>query len=159
MKKTPSILLSSLLLALVQLITSSVMAQCTVFDYNGAASSTPTWYACSGTDYTLNLASPSTWASYTINWGDGSPIQSGTNWAPPQFISHNYLEAVQIFNVTITNTATGCVVNGTLVMEEATSASIQIPVGGHTSVCTSSNGIHQLIHQRFYNDHVHMGFR
>ncbi len=135
MKKTPSILLTSLLLALVQLITSSVMAQCTVFDFNGATSTTPTWYACSGADYTLNLASPNTWASYTIDWGDGSPIQSGTNWAPPQFISHNYLEAVQIFNVTITNTATGCVVNGTLVMEEATSASIQIPVGGLTQAC------------------------
>lgn len=115
---------------------SKAIAQCpTVFDFYGVASSQPYWYSCSGGSYSFNLQSPDSWGEYTINWGDGSPIESGTSWVSPQFINHVYAAAVDTFVVTITEVATGCVVSGVVVMEQATSASIQIPVGGLTQAC------------------------
>jgi PKD repeat protein len=126
--------LTTLFAAMVVSLTS--LGQChTLYDFNGLPSGTPVWYSCNGGDYTLNLQSPQNWTSYTIDWGDGSPVQSGTNWNAPQSISHLYPEAVETYTLTITDTNTGCVITGTLVQEEATSASIQIPVGGLTQAC------------------------
>lgn len=111
-------------------------AQCpTLYDYDGVASDSPYWYACSGGNYTLNLQSPNTIGDWTIDWGDGSGIQSGGSLVPPAFISHSYSAAVDTFIVVFTEVATGCEVVGVLVMEESTSASIQIPVGGLTQAC------------------------
>lgn len=109
--------------------------QCTLFDFNGAAVNNPVWYACNGGNFTLNLQSPQTYGPYSIDWGDGSPIQNGASLAPPASVPHIYAATVAIYQVTFTDLTTGCVVNGTLVMEEATSASIQIPVGGLTQAC------------------------
>jgi len=111
-------------------------AQCPqVFDFYGIATPSPYWYSCSGNNYTLNLQSPNNWGEYTIDWGDGSPIQTGLTWNSPSFISHPYTAAVDTFMVVITQVSSGCEVEGVLVMEEATSASIQIPVGGLTQSC------------------------
>lgn len=111
-------------------------AQCPrVYDFYGQPSSTPYWYSCSGSNFSFNLASPNTWGAFTIDWGDGSTPTTGTSWSPPTFQNHVYTAAVDTFLVTITETATGCVVRGVVVMEEATSASIQIPVGGLTQAC------------------------
>ena len=111
-------------------------AQCPqLYDYNGVPSTAPYWYSCSGNNYTLPVASPAATGAYTIDWGDGSPVQNGPALVPPGSISHVYAATVDTFIVTFTETLTGCVVQGVLVMEESTSASIQIPVGGLTQIC------------------------
>jgi PKD repeat protein len=118
------------------LFVQGLHAQCPqVFDFYGLPSANPYWYTCSGTNYTLNLQSPNNWGPYTVDWGDGTPDSNGANWNSPTIVSHPYTATVDTFIVTITQVNTGCVVQGVLVMEEATSASIQIPVGGLTQAC------------------------
>ena len=114
-------------------------SQCDLYDGNGNVSTNPYWLSCFGTDFTLNLQSPSTFGAYTIDWGDGSPIESGASFAPPSFIPHTYTATVDTFNVTFTETATGCVIQGVVVMEEPTTASIQIPFGGVTQTCAPAS--------------------
>jgi gliding motility-associated-like protein len=111
-------------------------AQCPVlYDFYGTPSAQPYWYTCSGGNYTLNIQSPNNIGNWSINWGDGSAVQNGNSLNPPAFISHLYTATVDTFVVTFTEIASGCIVTGVLVMEEATSASIQIPVGGLTQAC------------------------
>lgn len=125
-----------LLLFATQWLVQSAQAQCPrVFDFNGTPTYTPTWYHCLGTDFSFNLQSPNNWGAYSIDWGDGTPITTGTSWNSPSIINHLYVEAVETYTLTITEISTGCVITGTLVMEEASSASIQIPVGGLTQAC------------------------
>lgn len=118
------------------LSTLGASAQCPhVFDFYGQVNDNPYWYSCSGNNFTFNLSTPDTWNGFTIDWGDGSQVTSGASWSPPTFQSHVYTAAVDTFTVTITETSTGCVTTGVVVMEEASSASIQIPVGGLTQAC------------------------
>ena len=70
-----------------------------------------------------------------IDWGDGSTQSSGASWVSPTTITHNYVSAVDTFIVTITEINSGCIIEGVVVIEEATSASIQIPIGGLTQAC------------------------
>ncbi|MEZ7966079.1 MAG: PKD domain-containing protein, partial [Flavobacteriales bacterium] len=116
-------------------INSIVISQCEVFDFYDDLVLEPYWYACSGGDYTLNLYSPNDWTDYTIDWGDGSSLEIGTNWISPITISHNYSAAVQNFDIIITNPVLGCSISGVLVMEEATNPSIVIPTGVLTQAC------------------------
>ena len=125
--------LSTLVLVFAALVSK---AQCPrVFDFYGQTPVHPYWYSCSGDNFSFNLSTPSSWGEFTINWGDGSAITTGTSWNPPTFQNHLYTAAVATYTVTITEVNTGCVVTGTVVMEEASSASIQIPVGGLTQSC------------------------
>ncbi|MCB9169785.1 MAG: PKD domain-containing protein [Flavobacteriales bacterium] len=125
-----------MLSALILLSAGPISAQCPqLYDYDGALSSTPIWYSCSGSSFTLLIASPSTIGNFSVDWGDGGPVYSGGSLVPPQSVSHVYAAAVAQYTVTFTETVTGCVVTGTVIMEESTSASIQIPVGGLTQVC------------------------
>lgn len=126
----------SILLLAAAWTTGQAAAQCPqLYDYYGLPSDAPTWYSCSGTNFTLLVATPQSVGAFTIDWGDGSPVHSGASLAPPQTVAHVYGSAVAEYTVTFTVAATGCVVTGTLVMEESTSASIQIPIGGLTQVC------------------------
>ena len=124
-----------LILALSQVVFNPVHGQCVAYDGNGVLVNNPVWLSCFGTNYTLNFQSTSTFADYTIDWGDGSPVDNGTSFTPPQVLSHVYPATVNSFNVVFTETATGCVINGTVIMEEPTTASIQIPFGGVTQTC------------------------
>ena len=111
-------------------------AQCPqLYDYYGVPSSAPDWYSCSGTNFTLIIATPQTVGAYSINWGDGSPVQNGAALMPPLTVPHLYASAVATYTITFTEIATGCVITGTLTMEQSSSASIQIPMGGLTQVC------------------------
>lgn len=114
---------------------NQIKGQCELFDFNGVPSMDPVWYNCTGTNYTLNLQSPHNIGAWMVDWGDGSPIESGADLVPPNALSHVYLASVAVYTITFTETATGCTVVGTLYMEEPTSASIQIPVGGLTQAC------------------------
>ncbi len=113
----------------------SVSAQCSLYDFDGNPSNTPVWYSCNGGNFTLNLQSPFNIGPWSVDWGDGSPLQTGSGLTPPASIAHIYSATVGMYNVTFIATSTGCTVNGLVVMEEATSASIQIPVGGLTQAC------------------------
>jgi gliding motility-associated-like protein len=118
------------------LLSAASWAQCPqLFDGNGNPSSAPSWISCSGLPFNLSIGSPGTIGAFTIDWGDGTPVFNGTSLTPPQLVSHVYAVAVAEYTVTFTVTATGCVVSGTVIMEQSTSASIQIPVGGLTQVC------------------------
>lgn len=128
--------LRAIAIACASVVGISASAQCpTLFDYYGDPSPAPQWFHCASSNFTLVLASPQTVGNYSIDWGDGSPLQFGAGLAPPQSVTHLYPLAVATYTVTFTELSTGCVVVGTLVMEQSTSASIQIPVGGLTQVC------------------------
>lgn len=123
------------LFILIQGIFNNSFGQCTVYDFYGDPVSDPYWYECSGSNFALNLQSPDTWSDYTIDWGDGSANTTGASWAPPNPITHIYTATVDTFVFTMVEIATGCTINGVVVMEEATSSSIQIPIGGITQAC------------------------
>ncbi|HKL39506.1 MAG TPA: hypothetical protein VJ894_02450, partial [Cryomorphaceae bacterium] len=114
---------------------TQLSAQCELFDFFGDATDTPYWYSCNGNNFSLNLQSPNNIGAWEVNWGDGSPIQTGGSLVPPDFITHTYTATVDTFLLTFTETSTGCTVNGVVVMEEASNASIQVPVGGLTQAC------------------------
>jgi PKD repeat protein len=114
----------------------TVKAQCpTLYDGLGIPNPAPYWTYCFGTDYNLLINSPDNIGSWTIDWGDGSPIENGPDLIPPASIGHLYPATVDTFIVTFTETGSGCVIQGVVVMEEPTNASIQIPVGGVTQAC------------------------
>jgi gliding motility-associated-like protein len=114
----------------------ALSAQCPqLFDGNGTPSPNPTWTSCAGTAFTLVIGSPAAIGAFTINWGDGTAPYSGAGLTPPQTVSHVYALAVAEYTVTLTEVTSGCVVTGTVIMEQSTSASIQIPIGGLTQVC------------------------
>ena len=118
------------------LCTHTLYGQCPqVYDFYLAPTTTPVWFHCQNSDYTLNLQSPNTINNYTIDWGDGSPVETGGPWVTPSIISHTYALTVDTYTILITDNDSGCTTTGTLTMEEATSASIQIPVGGLTQAC------------------------
>jgi len=118
------------------LIVGGASAQCPeLYDYNGVPSASPYWFSCSGANFTLLIASPSSIGTYTIDWGDGSPQTNGVSLVPPQSVNHVYPSTVDTFVVVFTELLTGCSVQGVVVMEESSSASIQIPIGGLTQVC------------------------
>lgn len=115
---------------------SATMAQCPeLFDSEGNPSAAPQWISCSGGNFTLVIGSTTPTGAYTINWGDGSSATTGAGLTPPQTVSHTYPAAVATYTVTFTEITSGCVITGTVTMEQSTSASIQIPVGGLTQAC------------------------
>jgi len=126
-----------LLLSLFLFIGSkSSLAQCPqFFDSQGILTNTPQWVSCFGINYNLNLISDLNIGNYSIDWGDGSPITSGNGWLANTSIPHNYTATIANYNVTITLPDIPCVINGLVIMEEPSNASIQIPFGGLTSTC------------------------
>ncbi|MCB0769423.1 MAG: PKD domain-containing protein [Flavobacteriales bacterium] len=126
----------ALLLLGTALLVVSAKGQCPqLYDYYGVPSSTPTWFSCTGNNFSLLIATPNAVGDFTIDWGDGSPLYAGASLVPPQTVSHVYASNVAEYTVTFTELSSGCVVSGTLTMEESSSASIQIPIGGLTQVC------------------------
>ncbi|HLC83582.1 MAG TPA: PKD domain-containing protein, partial [Bacteroidia bacterium] len=125
------------LLFLICFYSFGLKAQCPQFyDGTGALSGAPYWVSCSGGAYTLNVASPTVLTTYSIDWGDGSPVDAGGPQPANTPIVHNYAVALDTFIVTITtNTGVPCVLTGVVVMEEPVNASIQIPIGGVTTAC------------------------
>lgn len=118
------------------LMVDKAAGQCPeLYDSNGDLSGAPHWISCSGGNFTLVVASPTPTGAYTIDWGDGTPPTTGASLTPPQTVIHVYTAAVATYTLTFTELTSGCVITGTVTMEQSTSASIQIPVGGLTQVC------------------------
>jgi gliding motility-associated-like protein len=115
-------------------------AQCpTLIDGTGNPSSNPYWVSCTGSSFTLFLQSQNSVGPYTVNWGDGSPTASGPGLNPPAFLTHTYAATTDTFIVTFTETSSGCVITGVVVMEVTPSASIQIPSGNPVYGCTPAS--------------------
>lgn len=111
-------------------------SQCLEFyDSQGILTDQPYWVSCVGTDFNLVIQSPNNIGAYTIDWGDGTPVLGGPSLVPPQTLIHLYTATVDTFIVTFTEIATGCVITGIVVLEEYTSASIQIPINSLTQIC------------------------
>ena len=114
----------------------SSVAQCPqFFDSQGVPTATPQWVSCSGGNFILFIQPDIAVGNYTIDWGDGSPLDNGTSIIPPASVSHNYAAIISNYTVTITMPGVPCVVTGQVIMEEPSNASIQIPFGGLTTTC------------------------
>ncbi|UTW61223.1 PKD domain-containing protein [bacterium SCSIO 12741] len=128
---------SGILFGLLTLLTFQLSAQCPqIIDGNGAASNAPIWAHCNGTGYTLFIQTNQATGAYTIDWGDGN-TSAGASLVPPATISHTYPATLRNYNVVFTETGTGCVVNGLLVLERPVNASITRPAGsgGVSTIC------------------------
>ncbi|MFO0478238.1 MAG: PKD domain-containing protein [Bacteroidota bacterium] len=106
-----------------------------LYDYLGNLSGLPYWINCTGGSYNLNFQSNSSWGAYTIDWGDGSPNFVGGSYVANTIVAHNYAATIDTFIVTITIPTNTCVMTGVVVMEKPVNASIQIPIGGITTIC------------------------
>ncbi|MFT4985285.1 MAG: gliding motility-associated-like protein [Flavobacteriales bacterium] len=115
---------------------TGAQAQCPdVYDYLGNPGANPEWYACLGTDYTLNFQTDGAVGNWSINWGDGSPLETGTSLAANTIVPHLYTLTVNEFTITFTSIDDGCSVVGILVMEEVSSPSIQLVAGSTVLAC------------------------
>ncbi|MEM9023823.1 MAG: PKD domain-containing protein, partial [Bacteroidota bacterium] len=121
------------LLLLLGIAATKLSAQCDLIDGQGNDSPNPVWVSCTGGAFTLFVQSNSTFGAYSIDWGDGSAVTTGTALVPPNFVTHTYAATIDTFNLTFTSG--GCTINGLVVMEEPVNASIQIPIGGVTQIC------------------------
>ena len=124
---------------LVVFLSKTTKAACPqIYDYLGNLSSHPYWISCTGGAYNLNFISNSSWGAYTIDWGDGSPITSGSSYIANTIVPHNYSAAIDTFIVTLSIPSSSCTMTGVVVMEKPVNASIQIPIGGVTTACAPS---------------------
>ena len=125
---------------LLSLLAGDAFAQCPMLiDGSGNPSQNPYWVSCTGGNYTLFLQSQNTIGPYTVDFGDGTPVISGPGLTPPAFLTHTYLAATDTFIVTLTETSSGCVITGVVVMEVTPSASIQIPSGNPVYGCAPAS--------------------
>lgn len=118
----------------------NINAQCPqLLDGNFVFTNAPYWVSCGGSDYFLTLQTDLVVGNYTVDWGDGSPLQSGTGFGPADItVNHNYTATVDTFILIFTPDPLlfpGCQITGVVVMEETTTAEIGIPFGVDLSVC------------------------
>lgn len=130
-------MMKTLTTLLLFLTTYASFGQCfRVLDGNGNFNNTnPEWINCTPGIYTLILQTDVAIGPYTINWGDGVS-GSGAGITPPAFIQHTYAATTNTYNITIVETASGCTINGLVVLERNPLASIQLPAGDDNFGCT-----------------------
>lgn len=144
LKKSISPLLWLLLLLLSSTITHAQCPAPEFFDLDLATTSnTPVWIRCVDNvadpdDYTLELISPNNIQDYQIDWGDGSPLENGSNVTAGNPIPHNYT-ALGSFTVTFTETdqTSSCqtTITGNFINDRKPGATA-IPPTTNTSGCT-----------------------
>jgi len=118
---------------------ATTQAQCPqVYDSQNNLSSNPYWISCTGNNYVLNFESNSSWAAFSIDWGDGSPLHNDVSYTANAIISHTYTATVDTFIVTLTIPSQNCTLTGVVVMEQAVNAAIMLPVNVSTIACVST---------------------
>lgn len=111
-------------------------AQCPqVYNSLATLTSSPVFVSCTGSAYALNFQSPTSFGSYTINWGDATANTTGAAYVGNSIITHTYPSTVNVYTLTLTIPALSCVLPGTVVVERPVNASIQIPTLGLTTAC------------------------
>ncbi len=114
-----------------------LQAQCfQVSDGNGVLSNNPYFVSCTPGNFTVFIQTDQTIGPFSIDWGDGSPNTTGASLVPPAIEQHTYASTTDTFNIVITNSGDGCVVNGVVVLERNPLASIQLPTGDDNFGCT-----------------------
>lgn len=112
-------------------------AQCLeVLDGNGVFSDSPYFISCTPGDYTIFIQPDRNIGPYIIDWGDGTANSTGAVLTTGMNVSHTYTATTDTFDITITNSANGCVINGVVVLERNPLASIQLPSGDDNFGCT-----------------------
>jgi len=53
--------------------------------------------------------------SYTIDWGDGSPVTTGARILVGNNVSHVYASTTANYTITITDNSTACTITGLVV--------------------------------------------
>jgi gliding motility-associated-like protein len=106
-----------------------------IYGSNGTLTNTPYWINCTGAAYNMNFLSNQSWGAYTINWGDGTPNNSGASYIANTLIPHTYTGLNDTFIVTLNIPGASCTRTGVVVNEKPVNASIQIPIGGVTQAC------------------------
>lgn len=120
------------------LLSSRMFSQCPqVYDYLGNLSSRPYFVSCTGaSNYVVNFSSNVNWGSYTIIWGDGSTDDVGSSYFANSIINHTYNSLTpDTFEMSLIIPSLSCTLTGVVVMEKPVNASIQIPIGGVTTIC------------------------
>jgi PKD repeat protein len=120
------------------LFSNLLSAQCPqIYDYLGNLVSKPYFINCTGSpNYNVNFASNTSWGAYSINWGDGTTNDIGTNYVANSIINHTYNSATpDTFEIKLIIPSLSCTLTGIAVMEKPVNASIQIPIGGVTTAC------------------------
>ena len=111
-------------------------AQCPqVYNYLGTPTLNPQFISCTGNAYVLNYQSPSSFGSYTINWGDASANNTGAAYTANALITHTYAATVNTFVITLSIPSAACTMTSLVVLEKPVNASIQIPTLGITQAC------------------------
>jgi gliding motility-associated-like protein len=111
-------------------------AQCpSLYDYIGTLTTTPRYISCSGNPYSMNFQSNSSWTSYTISWGDGSPNNTGGSYTANSIINHTYSAVTNSYVLTLTILSPACTLTAPVIVERPVTASIQIPTLGITQAC------------------------
>lgn len=119
---------------------SRINAQCPqLLDGSLTFSDEPYWVNCSDEDYFLTLQTDMFVGDYSVDWGDGSAVESGAGLDVGDiFVNHMYLAAVDTFILTFIPDPIafpGCTITGVVVMEEKATAEIGIPGGIDLSIC------------------------
>jgi len=112
-------------------------SQCPKFyDKLGDLYDTPTYVNCDKSNYAVNIRPNKDTGPFSINWGDGSPLTTGSNIAANDFVAHSYASTLATYTITITFPGnTGCNRTFNVINQEAANASIKVPDGGVVRVC------------------------
>jgi PKD repeat protein len=97
-----------------------------------------TFSICTGASSAFFKIQPynlSNFTNYTVTWGDGSPVSSGTFTTTAPFIVHQYMVA-GIYPVTLTLTdLNGCSISSTFNLFFGSTQSLGLTTPGNTTVC------------------------
>ncbi len=107
-----------------------------VQDGFGVFSNTPQFTSCTPGTYTIFITPDRNMGSYTIDWGDGSPVTTGAGILVGNNVSHVYASTAANYTITITDNSTACTITGLVVLERNPLASIQLPTGDDNFGCT-----------------------
>jgi gliding motility-associated-like protein len=131
-------MIKRILTALLFLTLATSKGQCPqVFNSLGVPTFTPYWIDCAGTGtYVLNFQAPTSWGTYSLNFGDGSPIFTSVFYFANSVVSHTYVAAIpDTFIVTLNVPSLACTLTGVVVMEVPVVSNVSAPVGGINSGC------------------------
>ena len=107
-------------------------------DGNGNLSGAPYWISCSGTSYDLHLVANTSFNTYSVNWGDGSAVQTGGPYVAGDSISHTYSAATDSF-IVVLQTNTGCQITGIVVMETPVTSVAQMSGSSIGTICSGQS--------------------
>ena len=109
------------------LVGTSINAQChDLIGSDDEATSTPVWYSCDAGEFSLNIATSNIWTGLTVDWGDGSDVESFASWSLDEDLSHTYPEDIAAYSLVFTSTE-GCSIGGEFIKRAPLSTNLSGP--------------------------------